>query len=426
MDRKTRERYPQFTYDWVNLGYSDFPQMPNLTNNIHPIFKATKFDGSRAEYEMIEPAIRLASNYLNSANSSIFVHSLVYGERKPVPSRCNIGGQTFRANGKVVKVGGGACTDVKRTEKFSIDKINHIWRQIALHSRFGPKSKAGCNGYCAHIDKDGADVRGNGCHGQATFIAFHRKFLVDIYALLASGKEHSLEMLNVQFSLAVILCHEVGHAIGFASNSEYRRDMLSARITKVQSPTYVEPFYDGQHTAELGYAFVNEILDCNFTQYVDAHPETFCQLSDWPNGWYHHSFAPYVMPNRDAPAKARDYEVFILDMRYVQRVFRQDFWDSLAKLPEPEDQGRALKIPKTVGFWDCAQADFETWSHEEQAAMWKKAHRKLVRTPTSRYELEVQTSWEYEQPTVFVGDDEKAHSPTIRSQNRRRASISVH
>ena len=252
-------------YDWVNLGYDDSPQRPNLTNDIHPIFKATKFDGSKAEYEMIEPAIHLISNYLNSYNSSIFVNSIVYGERNAVPSRCNIGGQTFRANGKVVKVGGATCRDVKRTENFSVDKINYIWRQIALHCRFGPLSRPGCNGHCTRIDKDGADVRGNGCHGEATFIAFHRKYLVDIYALMASGKEHSLEMLNVQFSLAVTLCHEVGHAIGFASNWEYRRDVLSARISKVEDPPCVEPFYNGQHTAELGYAFVNEILDCNFT-----------------------------------------------------------------------------------------------------------------------------------------------------------------
>ena len=384
MNQGTRERYPQFVHEWVSLGYSDFPKQPNLTNDIHPIFRATKFNGSQAEYEVIEPAIRLASNYLNSPNSSIFVNSLVYGERKPVPSRCNIGGQKFVANGKVVKIGGAACTDVKRSENFSVDKIDYIWRQIALHCRFGPLSRRGCNGYCAHIDRDGADVRGNGCHGPATFIAFHRKYLIDIYALIKFGKEHSLEMLNVQFSLAVTLCHEVGHAVGFASNWEYRRDVLSARISKIPDPPCVEPFYNGQHTAELGYAFVNEILDCNFSQYMDAQPQTFGQLSDWPNGWYHHSFAPYVLPNRDAPAKAKTYQVFILDMKYVQRVFRQDFWDSLAQLPKPEDQGLALKIPKTVGFWDCFQADFDTWSQEEKVAMWKKANRKIVRTPTSR------------------------------------------
>lgn len=330
------------------------------------------------------------------------------------------------ANGKVVKVGGAACTDVKRTENFSRDKINNVWRQIALHCRFGPRSRRGCNGCCTRIDKDGADVRGNGCHGSATFIAFHRKYLVDIYALTKSGKEQSLEMLNVQFSLAVTLCHEVGHAIGFASNWEWRRDVLSARISKVPEPHYVEPFYNGQHTAEIGYAFVNEILDCNFTQYIDAHPEMFGQLCHWPNGWYHHSIASYVMPNRDAPAKAKEYETFLLDMRYVQRVFRQEFWDSLAKVSKHEDQGQALKIPKTVGFWACAQADFDAWPREEQVAMWKKANRKIVRTPTSRYELEVQTSWEYERPTVVDEKSDKAHNATTRIHHRRRASISVH
>ena len=46
-------------------------------------------------------------------------------------------------------------------------------------------------------------------------------------------------------------------------------------------------------------------------------------------------------------------ETFIVDMKFVQKIFRQDFWDRLAKLPKDEDKSEALKIPKTVGLiWE--------------------------------------------------------------------------
>ena len=237
MDRKTRQQYPQFVYDWVNLGYGDFPQPPNLTANIHPILRAKAFFGTKAEYEMIKPALQLATNYLYSPNSCSFIYSLVFGERKSVPSRFNIGGQTFKANGKEFKVGGRASVEFKEAEDFSVEKMDRIWQKLALHIRFGAEDMVGKDAYCGSTvsrflgiffcervrltpictqGKDGADLLDYGCHGAATKIAFHKNYLDDITTLNSAGKTLSLEMLNVQFSLAVVLCHEIGHAVNWA------------------------------------------------------------------------------------------------------------------------------------------------------------------------------------------------------------------
>ena len=285
MDRESREKYPHFADNWANLGYDDLPQPPNLTENVHPLLKATKFDGSKEAYEAMKPAIQLASNYLYSPNSCMFVYSVVYGQRKAVASTHNIGGHSFKAGGKEVKVGGRPCADVVKTIDFSMDKVSHVWRQIALHCRFGPRSMPGLLGRCMPMDKDGADLQGNGCHGHAISIAFDRKFLDDIETLTSSGKAQSLEMLNVQFALATVLCHEAGHAVEYARNGEWRREVVFARINQLPKPLDTnEPFYDGQHTAELGFALENEIFGGIFLKYLENKPQTCGQITDWPDG----------------------------------------------------------------------------------------------------------------------------------------------
>lgn len=53
----------------------------------------------------------------------------------------------------------------------------------------------------------------------------------------------------------------------------------------------------------------------------------------------------YIGPTKDSPT-----EIFVVDMNFVHKVFRQEFWDKLADLPTDEDKSQALKIPKTVGY----------------------------------------------------------------------------
>ena len=87
------EDYQAFEKHWKHLGFSDWPgrQPANLTNPINPTFKkklkgCQLFWGTDREYEMIKPALRLASAFLTTPASMLFIYSLVY-ECKRLPSQ---------------------------------------------------------------------------------------------------------------------------------------------------------------------------------------------------------------------------------------------------------------------------------------------------------------------------------------------------
>ena len=108
------------------------------------------------------------------------------------------------------------------------------------------------------------------------------------------------------------------------------------------------------------------------------------------------------MGNRNAPPKVDMFESFLLDMKYVQRVFRQDFWDSLANISKPADRGHALKIPKTVGIWRCAPAALKKLSPEEKAEFKHRQSLKIIRTPSTQYEVQALSSGEEKREPGFL------------------------
>ena len=70
-------------------------------------------------------------------------------------------------------------------------------------------------------------------------------------------------------------------------------------------------------------------------------------------------------------------------MKFVQKLFKQEFWDSLAKLPTDEEKSRQLRMPKTVGWvFERHTARFlELCSKEERAAIKERESRRIVREP---------------------------------------------
>ena len=213
-------------------------------------------------------------------------------------------------------------------------------------------------------DHLGADVRGNGRRGNSTFIAFNYYFLQDIEKLIRNGQANSLLMLNLQFSLAITLCHEVAHAVAMASNSGLRRQMTSTRCTKLAFSLHwpVEPFFEDQATAEIGYSWESETLGGKLIGPPPGAPEKFSSIVDWPDGDQHgHEQCHIPYPQRGAPT-SRFVNAFVVDMQYIQMVFCQDFWDTWAQLPTSEDQGLVLTIPRTVGY----VMDRHRYTHEQK------------------------------------------------------------
>lgn len=256
MNRASRKNYPQFTSDWGRLGYFDAPQTPNLAASINPIFRKRYgnlqlFKGTDEEYEMIEPAVRLASAYLYSPKSCAFLYSLVYADRKVLPNTLNKYGS---ANREGFKTDEGVCTEfrVLGHSKVSAPRMRRLWREVACHNTWGFEDQHHFATTCTEYGSSGADLRADGKKGQSTFISLNSKYLKRIKKLRSNGQTQSLVMLNVQFSLAIILCHEMAHVVHIASDFDHRLRVIRAMIADQPIPEAPpEPFFEDHITAEL-------------------------------------------------------------------------------------------------------------------------------------------------------------------------------
>lgn len=259
MDPCVRDSFPELESDWENLGFLDAPQPSNLRGKINPVFekfrgeeKTRAFTGTDEDYERILPAIQLASKYLDSPSSRVFVCSLVYADRKLAPIEDENG---------VIPFGKFDDAYFRFTEFYKVDpslcssdKIDRIWEQLALHTEFGPRElddifTRGTTAPKRSEDgeEDGVDLRGSGEICLASKICFNQLFLRDINHLHYCKEEVSNGMLYIQIQLAMTLCHEIAHAIGYATTVK-TTDSLGTVI----SP---EPFLEDESIAELVSAF---------------------------------------------------------------------------------------------------------------------------------------------------------------------------
>lgn len=114
--------------DCERLGYLDWPdrQPPDLNPPfIHPILlEHNGFRGSKEEYALIEPAIRIATQLLFLPRTLLFVYSLVY-ECKELPIQFNFDGYP--------------CRQFRMTEERDPDvyfeKAMHIYNEVARNNR---------------------------------------------------------------------------------------------------------------------------------------------------------------------------------------------------------------------------------------------------------------------------------------------------
>ena len=437
MDPTSRLAYPQFSADWKTLGYDDPLRTPNLATAIHPVLEKChgsyrRFGGTDVEYEMIRPAIQLASNYLYSPKGCLFLYSLVYAKRKPVATKFNLNSGPIKLENLEFKVTDLPCTEFRRLDEYCPKRMNHIFEELAFYNMFGPKDMPMAGGtalipkegktpfsrlqgihsylisggdqdppykcstqgilektHANFYDHLGADMRGIGRRGNCTFIGFNSYFLQDIKKLIHNGQANSLQMLNIQFSLAITLCHEVAHAVVTASNSDVRKQMTSTRCTKLGFSVHwpVEPFFEDQETAEIGYCWESETLGGKLMAPPPGFPEKFSSIVDWPEGDEHGNEEACVAYPQRGPRKNRLVDAFVVNMQYIQMVFCQDFWDTWARLPTAEERGLVLTVPRTVGFVmdrvEFTEEQQKKFSKAQYNEYWERRHRRVVWNPAT-------------------------------------------
>ena len=87
-------------------------------------------------------------------------------------------------------------------------------------------------------------------------------------------------------------------------------------------------------------------------------PNEFLSITDWPNG------DPCSHAAERGVHHKSTVKAYIVDMKYIQSAFREEFWDDWAKM-STKHRGQALKIPKTLG-WEYERRSMEKSGHSSK------------------------------------------------------------
>ncbi|KZF22906.1 hypothetical protein L228DRAFT_261027 [Xylona heveae TC161] len=295
----------------------------DLTNDIHPLFSRENFLVFDEKYQVLMPTLRLASRILTDMSSITFFHALIYGRNDIL-------------GGGMTETYGRPCFTFNRQEtpltplqfKDTFDTLENLASFVKF--RTNPLLTTMNSWGCTSGNADIVHPMG----GLGSYIDINPIFLYH----LGSGRLSVSERLRIQLILAITLCHECTHAIGFAA---YPRDPdeIGAAI--------VEPFFENHRLAELGSAFEDFV----FGGIIDPMAEqTDCCYGLIIEGWPGNRVpvtregAVPVPVRTDIPVPAFSTR-YLIPMTWVQAVHSTAFWDDVARLKET-----SLKAPTTTGY----------------------------------------------------------------------------
>ena len=293
--------------------------------------------------------IQLASAFLMSPASICFIHAIMYGQRRPTDysydprlyftqlQPAELPSYKVRRG---VELGLADLTDAIHWQTYLPDDpdIGEIVRfeaiTIADHAKkvtFKGVLPVNLYGFASRIRVD------------AGLVETLRKLL----AIQVPKPADLNRILRLQFNLAVIMAHEMCHAINNATH---------------QKP---EPFYKGQSMSDLGWAWENEVFGgyietCN-GQHDGTAPLVVCKFP-----------SQYGIPNPHAGLYMRrslkgSATYYYVSMDYIANVQSQDKWNKV-KSGGFENDLNLLKIPKQVGHREYNRGPVDdTWNKSDSS-----------------------------------------------------------
>ena len=299
-------------------------ELPNadsklLNNAIHPIFQKQNWEQpAQSSWPLLEPALRLASRLIGEDEMLAFWYHLIWGTQK-MQDESEAFGQTL--------------------EKFSVEgpPLTTTQKQQTKRWLQGFRGKPQSPFLNFQAEEKWARTGQRITDGTIT---------VELYSglleLLRGQKTLSkTQMLRVNFWIAIILLHELAHAVPQSlSSSEH------------------EPCYGDQVQAELGYAWTCwafggmiepfrlaawEDQECIGGFWITTPPSPWSQIPRPSEYWPASRPRPPVLG--DLPKRGTSWNLATL---YVQRVQTEEFWEE-----EIRAHGvRALHIAPTEGCDD--------------------------------------------------------------------------
>ena len=179
-----------------------------LDNDVHPIFRLENFHGcSDAIYEVLRPALRLATYFLFSRGTFTFWHTLVFGNRKPCAETSELYGQPCTRIDEDVSWSDQHAADFREFLDQQVDTVHFIFHRDPLP----PDPAYASMGLVADY-KSGIMRKLNGkCH--TSRICLHSDFYTTAKKLSILQYPEPAMVLRFNLFLAVCLAHEMAHFI---------------------------------------------------------------------------------------------------------------------------------------------------------------------------------------------------------------------
>ncbi|KAG7006792.1 vacuolar amino acid transporter 3 [Physcia stellaris] len=280
---------------------------------------------------------------------------------------------------------GKACSEFRRTKETNEEliqaRVDRIFSEMGSHFTFGPTTEDDERRYrmermnaaalsttdiaLDHHTEDGPVLHDTikRC-GHWTKMVFAQHFIHLLEHLQGNNKSHSLDMLNLQFQLARIICHESIHAIELARSWETRN--LEIEDKKQGKPFYphwsYEPYYEDHPLSELGIAWERDIFGCALTGgFTPWSPHSyFIDGSEWSSGIVDFSvWEVYLQgyPKNPQRGNLDFYNIFsILPMAYIHQIQQPSFWMELEDRKKRPgslfEEIPDLRIPEMIGIPD--------------------------------------------------------------------------
>jgi hypothetical protein len=325
------------------------PEFGNLNNDIHPIFARKNWvqgiDDSL--WEILSPALRLASKLLLSKIALAFFRQVLFGVE------CQAGKRTY-----LHYVAPENTQDQEEEARSCLDALG-----AKLHLLFAATPAKHSDGqihalHCVSHRHFGQDyyLRGNlerlpEDNGKSHFLLINQAYAE--YFTEYTWKQQTLEssspcdFVRTTFSLASALVHEIGHAF-------YVRDRIDG------DEDYLEPYFDlTQHdmTGELGCALEFLIFGVQINPAV--HPQYGAQL-EW------HPVVKEVIGDCIEVIDT-NHLIFPMNPTWMYSLMTQEFWNLLESKPV-DSQLHGLFVPKAVNFGATLHPRTKKWAWRTRKA----------------------------------------------------------
>ena len=365
--------------DWIRLGYikddsskvsssKSSPQKKisnDLKRPIHPILRFeylklpmgmrqtwifTEFYSRDRLEPLLEPILRLASEMFMSPASVIFLYAIINGPRERltvIDIRESKPEFTIRQSKDIPH-------DAMRE---SVDKALDRLAQNVSYEIIDPDKDPSVRPVRGQMRRRGTnviDIRGDGIrNGVPSQIRINGSYITALEKLLAKEGDNVDQVLNVQFEMATTFCHELAHAVCYATNPDFAALLESWSMQPPENQAiphiFPEPYFEDGLVVEIGRSWEQAVLNSilfwgsrlwTSSALVSEELDMPSEFEEWPN-FFEEKFAHRVVPEKPDFKPRKTVLRYILPLSFVRHLHQQTFWDQVCS-----DDETALFIPK--------------------------------------------------------------------------------